>query len=99
MNLIEMNIDKIRGLCSRYKVRSLFVFGSALTESFGTKSDIDMVVDFQEVDLYDYADNYFDLKESLEELFKREVDLLEEKAISNPYLKKSIDLSKQLLYG
>jgi len=99
MNLIERNIDKIRDLCSRHKVRSLFAFGSVLTERFGKNSDVDLVVDFQGVDLYEYADNYFDLKESLEKLFKRDVDLLEEKAIKNPYLKQSIDSSKQLIYG
>ena len=99
MNLIERNIDKIRDLCSRHKVRRLFVFGSVLTDRFKKDSDIDLVVDFQDVNLYEYADNYFDLKESLENLFKRNVDLLEEKAIKNPYLKQSIDSSKQLVYG
>jgi uncharacterized protein len=58
-----------------------------------------MIVDFTDVDLYNYADNYFELKDSLERIFNREVDLLEEKAIKNPYLKQSIDSSKQLLYG
>jgi uncharacterized protein len=99
MNLIERNIDKIRDLCSRHKVRRLFVFGSVLTDRFKKDSDIDLVVDFQGVDLYEYADNYFDLKESLEKLLKRDVDLLEERAIKNPYLRQSIDSSKQLVYG
>lgn len=99
MNLIKRNIDTIRDLCSRHKVRRLFAFGSVLTDSFKKDSDVDLVVDFQDVDLYEYADNYFDLKESLENLFKRNVDLLEEKAIKNPYLKQSIDSSKQLVYG
>ncbi|HAW57623.1 MAG TPA: nucleotidyltransferase [Bacteroidales bacterium] len=99
MNLIEINIGKIRDLCSRYKVRRLFVFGSVLTDKFDKDSDIDLVVDFQDVDLYEYADNYFALKDSLKTLFKRDVDLLEEKAIKNPYLRQSIDSSKQLIYG
>jgi len=99
MNLIERNIDTMRDLCSRHKVRRLFAFGSVLTDSFKKDSDVDLVVDFQDVNLYEYADNYFDLKESLENLFKRNVDLLEEKAIKNPYLKQSIDSSKQLVYG
>lgn len=99
MNLIEKNIDKIHDLCSRHKVRQLFVFGSVLTDRFKKNSDVDLVVDFQGVDLYDYADNYFDLKESLEKIFNRDVDLLEEKAIKNPYLRQSIDSSKQLIYG
>jgi hypothetical protein len=99
MNLIERNIDKIRDLCSIHKVSKLFVFGSVLTDKFKKDSDVDLVVDFQYVDHYEYADNYFDLKESLEKLFKRNVDLLEEKAIRNPYLRQSIDSSKQLVYG
>jgi predicted nucleotidyltransferase len=99
MNLIEKNIDKIRDLCIRHKVGKLFAFGSILTNRFREDSDIDFVVDFAGVDLYDYADNYFDLKYSLENLFSREVDLLEDKAIENPYLRHSIDSTKKLIYG
>ncbi|MEJ5315854.1 MAG: nucleotidyltransferase domain-containing protein [Tenuifilum sp.] len=99
MNPIERNIDIIRDLCLKRKVKRLFVFGSVLTNRFKKNSDIDLVVDFQDVDLYEYADNYFDLKESLEKLLNRNVDLLEEKAIKNPYLKQTIDSSKQLIYG
>ncbi len=99
MNLIESNIDNVRTLCKLHKVQRLFVFGSVLSDRFQKDSDIDLIVDFQGVDLYDYADNYFDLKESLENLFQREVDLLEDKAIKNPYLRQSIDSSKVLVYG
>ena len=99
MNLIESNIDNVRTLCRLHKVQRLFVFGSVLSDRFQMDSDIDLIVDFQGVELYDYADNYFDFKASLENLFKREVDLLEDKAIKNPYLRKSIDSSKQLVYG
>jgi predicted nucleotidyltransferase len=99
MNLIESNIDNVRTLCRLHKVQRLFVFGSVLSDRFQKDSDIDLIVDFQGVDLYDYADNYFDLKESLENLFQREVDLLEDKAIKNPYLRQSIDSSKVLVYG
>ena len=99
MNLIESNIDNVRTLCQLHKVQRLFVFGSVLSDRFQKDSDIDLIVDFQGVELYDYADNYFDFKESLENLFKREVDLLEDKAIKNPYLRQSIDSSKQLVYG
>ncbi len=99
MNLIESNIDNLRTLCKSHKVQRLFVFGSVLSDRFQKDSDIDLIVDFQGVELYDYADNYFDFKESLENLFKREVDLLEDKAIKNPYLRQSIDSSKVLVYG
>lgn len=99
MNLIEKNIDVITELCKKHKVSRLFVFGSVLTTKFKKTSDIDFVVDFMNVDLYEYADNYFDLKYSLENLFKRKVDLLEEKAIDNPYLRQKVDTSKELIYG
>ena len=47
----------------------------------------------------DYFDNYYNLKDSLQEVLGREVDLLEEQAIKNPYLRKSVDSSKMLIYG
>ena len=99
MNLVEKNIGRVRDLCKKHRVGKLFVIGSVLTDRFQNNSDIDFIVDFKDVDLYDYADNYFDLKFSLEKLFKRDVDLLEDKAISNPFLRQSLDLSKQLIYG
>ena len=99
MSIIDRNIEKIKALCSKHKVSRLFVFGSVLTEHYNQSSDIDFVVDFSDVDIYNYADNYFDLKTSLENLLNRQIDLLEEKAINNPYLSKSIDSSKQLIYG
>ncbi|WP_297674779.1 nucleotidyltransferase domain-containing protein [uncultured Bacteroides sp.] len=99
MKLIENNIQRIIALCKEHKVGKLFVFGSILTNRFNEKSDVDMVVDFDKVDLEDYADNYFDFKFSLEDLLGREVDLLEDKAIRNPILRKNIDKSKRLVYG
>lgn len=99
MSIIESNINKIKDLCAKHSVSKLFVFGSALTNKFSKNSDIDFVVAFNEINLYDYADNYFDLKNSLEKIFERPVDLLEDKAIKNPFLRKSIDSSKQIVYG
>jgi uncharacterized protein len=99
MDLVESNIEAIKTLCKKHHVSRLFIFGSVLTNRFKKDSDIDLIVDFQGIDLYNYADNYFDLKDSLEHLFNREVDLLEDKAIHNPYLRQSIDSSKQLIYG
>ena len=99
MNIIENNIVKIKELCEQYKVSKLFVFGSVISDRFNSESDIDLIVDFKNVDLYDYADNYFNFKFSLENIFHRNVDLMEDKAIKNPYLRNSIDSSKQLIYG
>ena len=70
-----------------------------MTEKFRSDSDIDFIVDFSDVKLFEYAENYFSFKYSLENLLKRNVDLLEDKAIKNPYLRESIDVSKKLIYG
>ena len=99
MTIIDRNIETIRNLCKKHKVARLFVFGSVLTDRFKENSDIDLIVDFKDVELYDYADNYFDLKNSLESIFNRKVDLLENQAINNPYLRQSIDSQKQIVYG
>jgi predicted nucleotidyltransferase len=99
MNLIESNIERLRLLCQKHKVGKLFVFGSVLSNRFNVDSDIDLIVHFNEVDLSDYADNYFTLKDELEKLFNRKVDLLEAQAIRNPFFKESIDQQKRLVYG
>ena len=99
MNPIEIHTAAIKKLCKTHSVKSLYVFGSVLTEKFNTESDIDLIVEFQLIDVLDYADNYYDLKFSLETILKREIDLLEEKAIKNPYFRQTINQNKQLIYG
>jgi len=99
MNIVEKKSDRLKKLCEKYKVAKLYVFGSVLNNHFNTESDIDFIVSFDKVDLENYADNYFDFKFSLEDLFNRNIDLLEDKAIKNPFFKKAIDNSKQLIYG
>ncbi|MDN3722783.1 nucleotidyltransferase domain-containing protein [Aequorivita sp. SDUM287046] len=99
MKVIEKYREKIIGLCEKHKVVSLFVFGSVTKSSFNQNSDIDFLVDFSKIDLDNYADNYFDLKFSLETLLNRKVDLIERKALRNPYLKKEIESTKTLVYG
>lgn len=99
MNLISQNIEFINALCKSHKVKSLYAFGSVLTDKFNDQSDIDLIVDFSDIQLLDYADNYFDLKFSLEDAFKRSVDLIEEKAIKNPYFKRAVEKNMQLIYG
>jgi predicted nucleotidyltransferase len=99
MNEINQNIDSITSLCKSHKVDKLYAFGSILTDKFGEHSDIDLLVSFGNIALLDYADNYFELKFSLENIFKRPVDLVEEKAIRNPYFKKTVEQKRKLIYG
>lgn len=99
MNRLRTHIPEIIKLCQSHKVKSLYAFGSVLTDHFTPESDIDLIVDFSTIDVEDYADNYFDLKFSLQDVFKRSVDLLEEKAIKNPYFRQSVNQQRQLIYG
>ena len=85
MNKLVAYKKQINELCVSHKVKSLYAFGSVLTDDFNSNSDIDLIVDFKEIDVVDYADNYFDLKFSLQDIFNRSVDLLEEQALKNPY--------------
>ncbi len=75
------------------------MFGSVLTENFNSDSDIDFLVEFFPVNSKEYADNYYDLKFSLEHVLNRKIDLLEEIAIKNPYFLQSIQNKKQIVYG
>ncbi len=99
MNRLQNYNSEISKLCERHKVKTLYAFGSVLTGKFNGQSDIDLIVDFYPLDVLDYADNYFDLKFSLEDILKRPIDLLEDKAIKNPYFRQTITQQRQLVYG
>jgi len=96
---IDSYQNALTQLCFQNKVKSLYVFGSVLTNHFNSDSDIDMIVDIDSVNPLEYADCYFNLKFALQDLFNRSVDLLEAKAIRNEYLRREIDNSKQLIYA
>ena len=89
----------INRLCSNHKVKQLYAFGSVLTNKFTNESDVDLVVDFDPIDVSLYADNYFDLKFSLQKILNRPIDLLEEKAIKNPYFRQNLNQQRRLIYG
>ena len=91
--------NKISKLCEKHKVKHLFAFGSVLTNKFSDASDVDLLVDINSQDPITYAENYFELKFDLENLLKRKIDLLEERALKNKYFIENINKSKKLIYG
>lgn len=99
MTILDRHRGDIQRICSKFKVKRLYAFGSVLTDQFERSSDIDLIVDFEPQDIHLYADNYFNLKFALQDTFKRKIDLLEEKAIKNPYFKQAIETQRQLIYG
>jgi hypothetical protein len=99
MNFLNQHIEQIIRLCELNNVSSLFAFGSVITDKFTINSDIDLVVEIDDNDPISYSNKYFNLKFQLEETLKRQIDLLEQKAISNRFLKSEIDRTKIQIYG
>ena len=98
--LIGNQLDAIRALCSRYHVTRLELFGSATRDDFEPiRSDLDFLVEFAPLSPSDRADAYFGLLEALQDLFQRDIDLVETQAITNPYFKQSVDAGRTVLYA
>lgn len=82
-----------------YGVKDMYIFGSVCTNQFNERSDIDFLISFGNLSIEQYTDNYFELYYRLQNLFRRKIDLLTDKSLSNPYFIESIEASKQLIYA
>lgn len=97
--LIEKNREAIATLCRRHGVRKLEVFGSILRGDFDpARSDVDVLVEF-EANAAGSFTNFLDLKESLQAVFGRAVDLVELCAVRNRRLRHYIERSKSPVYA
>ena len=96
-----LNIDHFRpgiqAICSDLSLKRLDIVGSATRADFDSASDVDVLVTFSGDERL--LDRYFDLKERLEAIFKRPVDVIEERALKNPYLRTSLEKDRILIYG
>ena len=101
VSLIEKNRDALKELCLKFRVRRLEIFGSASTgRNFDPqKSDLDFLVEFQNLQEGEYADAYFGLLDALETLFFRHIDLVMPRAIKNRYFVESINKNREVLYA
>ena len=97
--IIENNLNKIRNICKKYDIKKMYLFGSVCTEHFNETSDIDILIEFKDISFEKYTDNYFELHYELEKLFKRKIDLVTNKSLTNPFLIESIEETKELLYA
>ena len=98
--LIEARRAEIGEICRRFHVRRLDVFGSAARDDFDpARSDVDFLVEFEPDHPLGGLEAYFGLKDALEELFGRKVDLVSPGRIKNPYVRRSIERSRELLYA
>lgn len=100
IELIENNIDTIVDICKKHYVESVSLFGSAAKNVTNENSDVDLLVEFSDqIDVLDYADNYFSLKDALQSILKRKIDLISSRSLKNPALKEEIFRSKIDLYA
>jgi hypothetical protein len=96
--LEEKHEDMVR-LCEKYRVKRFEVFGSAANGDFNPdRSDLDFLVEYQDLESGEHADAFLDLLVDLEDLFERRIDLIEPGGIRNPYFKKAVDKSRKLIY-
>jgi predicted nucleotidyltransferase len=89
---------EIERICRALPVKRLGVFGSALTEGYGLGSDVDVLVVFDTASNVDLFDTYFELKERLEDVFGREVDLTVDKPFKNPIFRDSVEKTRTVVY-
>ncbi|WP_165825424.1 nucleotidyltransferase family protein [Pedobacter yonginense] len=94
-NLISNHLPEIRNLFKQYDVKEAYLFGSAAKNTLKDDSDIDFLINFSnKTDFESYGNNYFGLLYALQDLLKRNVDLVAEETLSNPYLIESINQTK-----
>lgn len=97
--LVTQHMEEVRALCEKYGVRKLGIFGSAVKGTFNPEtSDLDFVVEFFPHEPAGFKSPYFRLARELEDLFQREIDLVEREAVRNPWFLRVLDLSEQPLY-
>lgn len=98
--IVNAKLPEVRSLCERYHVRKLELFGSAATDRFDPgRSDLDFLVELDPAEPVAHSDRYFGLLFALEDLFARHVDLVETRAIRNPYFLQVIERSRTTLYA
>jgi predicted nucleotidyltransferase len=98
-NIIKNKLNELKKICSILGVKRLYVFGSAVSGNFNKNSDIDILISFEEnLTPEQYTQNYFELHYQLRKLFKREIDVITERSLSNPFFIERVDKTKKLIY-
>ncbi|HVL24598.1 MAG TPA: nucleotidyltransferase domain-containing protein [Thermomicrobiales bacterium] len=96
--IIEQNKDEIAALCRTYRIRALWVFGSAVTEAFDPEqSDLDFLVDLGDYS-DDYASRFFTLRRELERVTGRDVDLVSAGGPESGWFREEVEATKVSVY-
>ena len=93
-------LPKVIALLEKHKIKQAYVFGSVVTEAFNEDSDVDFLVNLQEgLDPVEAGGHLWDLYYELKDLLHREVDVLTERSLKNPYFIKEVNNTKIPIYG
>ncbi len=95
---IEKLKPEIERICSRLPVKRLGLFGSAVGENFTRSSDVDVLVNFDSGEDVGLFDAYFELKEQLEDVFERDVDLVVDAKFRNPVFGDIVNKTRTTVY-
>ena len=104
MNMINTSLQPhlplIISLFEKHKIKDAYLFGSALTDRFNAKSDVDFLVNFDKnLDPLEKGELLWSLRFSLEDNLNRNVDLITESSLKNPYFIEEINEKKIKIYG
>ncbi len=98
--ILQEHEAQVQALCEKHRVHRLDVFGSATRDDFDpASSDIDFLVEFDDLSMKEHADSYFGLLFDLEDLFKRKIDLVEREPLRNPYFIQEIEETRVRFYA
>ena len=96
----KAQLPSVAKLFKEHKIKSAYAFGSLLSDNFNDKSDIDLLINFEEgLDPLEQGEIWWNLHDTLRELFNREIDLLIESSLKNPYFIEEVNERKQLIYA
>jgi uncharacterized protein len=95
---IPIDHDRIAEFCRRWQITEFSLFGSVLRDDFRVDSDIDVLVTFTSEAPWSLLD-LIAMREELQELFGREVDLVEKEGLRNPFRRQAILRQKEVIYA
>ncbi len=96
--VIEAKRAEIAALCREFGVVPLDVFGSAArSDQARHPNDVDLLVEVAPDRLT--LENYFALRDALSEVLGRPVDLVDARAVKNPYFRAEVDATSELVYA
>lgn len=95
---LDIPMDRIETFCRKWKIRELSLFGSVLRDDFRPDSDVDVLVSFEPDDTWDLF-HLVEMRDELIALFDRDVDLVEKEGLRNPFRRRSIMDTREVIYA